>query len=269
MAGSIAVARCGIACNPTIIAASPETPNPLQLLLPAVTADGASPAEALVALNACSPAGMTLLHVAVGTGSVSVVQELAAWARQAGCCWEVDAHCAGSRVTPLHVAALLPNAAEMRAALTGELARTLGPLTSAACPLEPAAGQAQAPSWAARAARLLQAVVSAGLPFSHATPSRGPPTAVPAGMAPATSKLWGLVQACDGTTPEGLTEALAAAGPVTAAQALQSASSLCSEATSEPALKPGASTSEAAMLPEAELSVKGGLSDAAPLLAGE
>lgn len=177
-----------------------------KLLLPAVTADGATAADALAALNACCPAGTTLLHVAVGTGSVAVVQELAAWAAQAGCCWEVDSACVGSRVTPLHVAALLPNAAEMRAALTG--------------------------------------------------------------MAPATPKLWGLVQACDGTTPEGLADALAAAAAAaaTARQALESAASLCSEATSAP-LKADASTSKAAVPAQAELAGKAGLPDAAQLLA--
>ncbi|KAL4423948.1 hypothetical protein ABPG75_001249 [Micractinium tetrahymenae] len=178
-----------------------------ELLLPAVTADGMAAADAVAALNACCPPGMTLLHVAVGTGSVAVVQELAAWAQQAGCRWEVNARCGNSRVTPLHVAALLPSAAEMRAALTS--------------------------------------------------------------MDPATSKLWGLVQASDGTTPEGLADAIAAAAAAAAAveQALETAASCSSEVTSEPALKAGASTSKAAALPEKELAGMGGLPEAAPLLA--
>lgn len=92
---------------------------------------------------------MTLLHVAVGTGSIPLVHHLASWANSTGCRWEVDARGGTSGVTPLHVAALLPNADLMRAVLTA--------------------------------------------------------------MTPATTKLWGLVQADDGTTPEGLAEAVAAA----------------------------------------------------------
>lgn len=93
------------------------------MLLPAVTADGQSGDEAIAGMNACCPSGMSLLHVAVGTGSVPLVRELAAWAAGLGYCWEVDARGGNSGITPLHVAALLPNSKDMRAALAGEAGR--------------------------------------------------------------------------------------------------------------------------------------------------
>lgn len=119
------------------------------MLLPAVTADGLSASEAVAAMDACCPEGASLLHVAVGTGCVPLVACLSAWGAPLGAPWLVDAPAGSEGVTPLHVAALLPNWSAMKAAL--------------------------------------------------------------AGMAPSVDKLWGLVQAHDGTTPESLCEALAAA----------------------------------------------------------
>ena len=57
---------------------SPHLPT-LQLLLPAVSADGASAAQAVALMDACCPDGLTLLHLAVGTGSVELLGVLAAW----------------------------------------------------------------------------------------------------------------------------------------------------------------------------------------------
>lgn len=129
------------------------------MLLPAVTADGLPAAEAVAAMGALCPSGSTLLHLAVGTGSVPLVAALAAWGRAAEHAWQVDAQGGAAHgLTPLHLAALLPNGTQMRAAL--------------------------------------------------------------AAMSPAANKLWGVVQADDGTTPEALADALvaaAAAAPAAAA----------------------------------------------------
>lgn len=133
-------------CAGALLSRAPFTP---QMLLPAVAADGQSPAEAVAAMNALCPAGTALLHLAVGTGSVPLVSALAGWGRATGHAWQVDAQEGAASLTPLHLAALLPNVDQMRAAL--------------------------------------------------------------AAMAPTTNKLWGMVQAHDGTTPEALAEALAAA----------------------------------------------------------
>jgi NAD/NADP transhydrogenase alpha subunit len=89
------------------------------MLLRAVTADGAPAAQALAAMDACCPAGATLLHVAAGTGSVPLLRRLAAWGADSGVAWAVDAPAGQARVTPLHVAAVLPNHAAVLAALTG------------------------------------------------------------------------------------------------------------------------------------------------------
>eukprot|EP00887_Chlorella_sp_A99_P007360 scaffold2.g7360.t1 len=137
-------------------AAARGWPALAQLLLPATTVDGASAAAAAAAISTACPAGTSLLHVAVGTGSVAVVQALAAWAKAQGAGWDVDAR-GMSGVTPLHVAALLPNGGAMLSALTE--------------------------------------------------------------LNPAAPKLWTLVQADDGSTPEAFAEARAAAARGGAAEA--------------------------------------------------
>lgn len=146
----------------------------VEMLLPAVTADGTPAAEAVAAMSGLCPSGATLLHVAVGTGCVPVVAALAAWGRAAEHAWQVDVQGGAAHgLTPLHLAALLPNGAQMRGAL--------------------------------------------------------------AAMSPAANKLWGVVQADDGTTPEALADALAAAAAarVAAAQAaLEPSDSLASTCSS-------------------------------------
>ena len=161
---------------------------PLQMLLPAVTADGLSASDAVAAMDACCPDGTSLLHVAVGTGSAPLVQCLSDWGATRGRPWLVDAPAGSAGVTPLHVAALLPNSAAMRQAL--------------------------------------------------------------AGMAPSVDKLWGLVQAQDGTTPESLCEALAAAAAAAPeASAASTASASSSAGTSSAAMEQQPSGSK----PAAEL----------------
>ena len=140
----------------------------LQMLLPAVTADGLSGSDAVVAMDACCPKGASLLHVAVGTGSVPLIHCLSSWGATQGRPWLVDAPAGSDGVTPLHVAALLTNSAAMREAL--------------------------------------------------------------AGMAPSVNKLWGLVQAQDGTTPESLCEALAAAAAAAPEASAASTASTSSDA---------------------------------------
>lgn len=158
------------------------------MLLPAVTADGLSANDAVAAMDACCPDGTSLLHVAVGTGSAPLVQCLSDWGATRGRPWLVDAPAGSAGVTPLHVAALLPNSAAMRQAL--------------------------------------------------------------AGMAPSVDKLWGLVQAQDGTTPESLCDALAAAAAAAPeASAASTASASSSAGTSSAAMEQQPSGSK----PAAEL----------------
>lgn len=92
-----------------------------------------------------------------------------------------------------------------------------------------------------------------------------------AGMAPATTKLWGLVQADDGTTPEALAEALHAAAAAAAAKPPPSgsqASSCSSEGSMEGTAFKGPSTSKAGALSEGGLPTVSSSSQAAPLQEG-
>jgi ribosomal protein L12E/L44/L45/RPP1/RPP2 len=169
-----------------------------QMLLPAVTADGLSASDAVAAMDACCPEGTSLLHVAVGTGNVPLVQSLSSWGATQGRPWLVDVPAGSAGITPLHVATLLPNSSDMREAL--------------------------------------------------------------AGMAPSVDKLWGLVQAQDGTTPESLFEALAAAAaaaPEASAASTASTSSAagtsCAAAKQQPSgSKPAAELETLAGKPGAE-----------------
>lgn len=110
-----------VACRLVAAAAARSWTAVVRMLLPAVTA-GQSHAAAAAAMNACCPSGFSLLHVAVGTGNAVVVKELIGWAAaagpDAGIPWAVDAR-GPAGVTPLHVAALLPEA--VRAAMRAEL----------------------------------------------------------------------------------------------------------------------------------------------------
>ena len=89
-------------------------------LLPATVCARQSPAAAAAQMDACCPQGSTLLHVAVGTGSVATVHVMLTWADKArtagdsGTFWAVDTRGVAG-VTPMHVAALLP--AKLRAGM--------------------------------------------------------------------------------------------------------------------------------------------------------
>ena len=96
-------------------------------LFPAVTAAGQSAAEACAFMDSLCPSGASLLHVAVGTGRVDVIDVLASWVSSLppptpdrSSLWPVDAKGNGG-VTPLHVAAVLPveKSMDMRRALAG------------------------------------------------------------------------------------------------------------------------------------------------------
>ena len=89
------------------------------LLLEGACVDGCSAAKALAAMDASCPA--SLLHVAAGSGSTAVIAALHGWGARHGLRWELQATAAGSCwepvLSPLHVAAVLPDCNAMRQAL--------------------------------------------------------------------------------------------------------------------------------------------------------
>jgi hypothetical protein len=109
-----------IACKLVAAAVSRKWIALTAYLLPATTVAGQTKDEAVAIMDAACPPGSTLLHVAVGTGNVEIVQKLAQWA--AGSTTPAPATAVPSTtagpfavnakgiggVTPLHVAAMLP-----------------------------------------------------------------------------------------------------------------------------------------------------------------
>jgi hypothetical protein len=114
-----------IACKLVAAAVSRKWIALTTYLLPATTAAGQTKEEAVAVMDAACPRGSTLLHVAVGTGNVEIVQKLAQWAARSSssssasstAAETLETTCAGpflvnvkgvGGVTPLHVAAMLP-----------------------------------------------------------------------------------------------------------------------------------------------------------------
>lgn len=113
-----------LACKLVAVSAARGWAALAAYLLPATIASGQSSAAAAAQMDAACPPGSTLLHVAVGTGSVRVVHALLSWADKGSAgsnraFWAVDTRGVAG-VTPLHVAALLP--AKIRAGMRLELA---------------------------------------------------------------------------------------------------------------------------------------------------
>ena len=115
-----------IACKLVAAAVSRKWIALTAYLLPATTAAGQTKEEAVGIMDTACPPGLTLLHVAVGTGHVEIVNKLAQWgdprssssssssaaapaiaATPTAGPFAVDAKGLGG-ITPLHVAAILP-----------------------------------------------------------------------------------------------------------------------------------------------------------------
>jgi SBP domain len=106
-----------IACKLVAAALSRKWIALTAYLLPATTAADQSKEDAVAIMDAACPRGSTLLHVAVGTGSLEIVLKLAQWAAESASSPTTSAATAGpfavdakglGGVTPLHVAAMLP-----------------------------------------------------------------------------------------------------------------------------------------------------------------
>ncbi len=103
------------------------------LVLPVVSADceGGSPGHtaaelALAKAGSASPNGLSLLHLAVGSRSAAAVRALLEWGVQEGVRVSALTPAGASRLTPLHVAAVVPDGGELARVLTGEKRLHLG-----------------------------------------------------------------------------------------------------------------------------------------------
>ena len=112
-----------IACKLVAAAVARKWVALTSYLLPATTAAGQTKAEAVAAMDGACPHECTLLHVAVGTGHVEIVQKLAEWAAEPSPSSSTSSSSAAAAsvagpfavnakglagVTPLHIAAILP-----------------------------------------------------------------------------------------------------------------------------------------------------------------
>lgn len=89
-----------------------------EMVLPVAGAAAAGVGEAMEAVCERAQGGLPPLHLAVQSGSGSLVGVLAEWAGRGGCAWN-PAAASPRGVTPLHLAALLPDGAAIASLLLG------------------------------------------------------------------------------------------------------------------------------------------------------
>lgn len=95
-------------------------PSVGELVLPAACADAACVGDVMDGMQDRTQGGLSPLHLAVRSGSAELVGTLTAWAQRGGYEWCLTTP--GPRgLTPLHLAALLPDNAAIATLLLGEL----------------------------------------------------------------------------------------------------------------------------------------------------